>query len=162
DVGGLHPSDPRAIPESRAIAFIERIDETVFAMAGGSHRGVGGMITKIQAASAATQAGCAVVVTDAAAPDALSKILAGERIGTLFAPQGQRAGSRKRWLAAGLEGAGRVRVDGGACRALLEQGRSLLPVGVLGVEGLFEAGDVVTLVDPNGVPIGSGLSNYSS
>ncbi len=163
DVGGLHPRDPRFYPESRAISFIERIDETVVAMAGGSVHGVGGMITKVQAARAATQAGCAVVLTDATAPDALIKILAGERLGTLFAPQGERVGSsRKRWLSAGLGSVGQIRLDDGACRVLLEQGRSLLPVGVTRVEGAFEAGDVVTMVRPNGSPIGSGLTNYSS
>jgi glutamate 5-kinase len=71
-------------------------------------------------------------------------------------------GSRKRWLAVGLTTAGQVRLDAGACRALLEHGRSLLPVGVTSVVGTFEAGDVVTLVGPNGAPIGSGLTNYSS
>jgi glutamate 5-kinase len=162
DVGGLHPHDPRLHPQSRSISFIERIDDTVFAMAGGSDHGVGGMMTKVQAASAATQGGCAVVVTDAAAPDALVKILAGERIGTLFAPQGERLGSRKRWLAAGLGSKGQVRLDAGACRALLEQGRSLLPVGVTAVDGSFEAGDLVTLLGPGGTSIGSGLTNYSS
>lgn len=162
DVGGLHPVDPRVYPESRAISFIETIDESVLAMAGGSHRGVGGMTTKIEAARIATQGGCAVVLTDAAAPDALDRILAGERLGTLFAPQGPRMGGRKRWLAAGFQSKGRVFLDQGACRALLEQGRSLLPVGVTGVEGVFEAGEVVTLVDPSGTPIGSGLTNYSS
>jgi glutamate 5-kinase len=162
DVGGLHPSDPRVHPESRAISFIERVDDEVMAMAGGSAHGVGGMVTKIQAARVATQAGCTVVLTDAAAPDALPRILSGERLGTLFAPQGERAGSRKRWLAAGLGSAGRLRLDAGACRALLEQGRSLLPVGVTAVEGAFEAGDVVTLFSPGGLAIGSGLSNYSA
>jgi glutamate 5-kinase len=162
DVGGLHPSDPRLHPESRAISFIERVDDTVMAMAGGSHRGVGGMTTKVQAARIATQAGGSVVLTDAAAPDALLRILAGERLGTLFAPQGERAGSRKRWLAAGLGSTGQLRLDAGACHALLQKGRSLLPVGVAGVEGAFEAGDVVTLMTLDGVPIGSGLTNYSA
>lgn len=162
DVGGLHPKDPRVHPESRAISFIERIDESVVRMAGGSRTGVGGMITKVQAAQVATQAGCAVVLADAGEPDALQKILSGKRIGTLFAPVGERAGSRKRWLSAGLGTRGTLRLDAGACRALLEHGRSLLPVGVVAVEGEFEAGDLVTLVGPNGSPIGRGLTNYSA
>jgi glutamate 5-kinase len=120
------------------------------------------MTTKVQAASIATQAGCAVVVTDAAAPDGLAKILAGERLGTLFAPQGGRLDGRKRWLAARLGSTGRLRLDEGACRALVRQGRSLLPVGVTAVEGAFEAGDVVTLLSPSGAAIGSGLTNYSA
>jgi glutamate 5-kinase len=162
DVGGLHPRDPRVYPESRAISFIERIDDTVMDIAGASMHGVGGMITKVQAARVATQAGCAVVVTDAAAPNALARILAGERLGTLFAPQGNPLGGRKRWLAAGLGSTGRIRLDDGACRALVEQGRSLLPVGVTAVEGTFEAGHVVTLLSPSGTAIGSGLTNYSA
>jgi glutamate 5-kinase len=162
DVGGLHPRDPQSTPESHAIPFIERIDESVLAMAGGSHNGVGGMITKVQAAAAATQTGCAVIVTDAAAPDSLTRILAGERTGTLFAPQRLQGRSRKRWLAGGVESAGQLGLDTGACRALEDQGRSLLPVGVLSIVGTFEAGDVVTLVNPSGQTIGAGLSNYSS
>ncbi len=171
DVGGLHPKDPRVYPESRAISFIERLDDAVFAMAGGSAStvGVGGMLTKIQAARVATQAGCAVVIADAGEPDALLKILAGRRLGTLFAPQGAGAApswrpvaSRKRWMSAGLSSTGRLVLDAGACRALLDHGRSLLPVGVVRVEGTFEAGDLVTLVDPTGAMIGRGLTNYSA
>jgi glutamate 5-kinase len=164
DVGGLHPKDPRVYPEARAIAFIERVDEAVFRMAGGSGSGVGvgGMFTKAQAAQVATQAGCAVVIADAGEPDALLKVLGGRRLGTLFAPQGERAASRKRWMTAGLSSTGTLMLDAGACRALLEQGRSLLPVGVTAVEGTFEAGDLVTLVTPAGAPIGRGLTNYSS
>jgi glutamate 5-kinase len=171
DVGGLHPRDPRVYPESRAIAFIERVDDAVFRMAGGTAGtvGVGGMITKIQAAQVATQAGCAVVIADAGEADALLKILAGRRLGTLFAPQGAGAtpagrpvASRKRWMSAGLSSAGRVVLDAGACRALLDHGRSLLPVGVVHVEGTFEAGDLVTLVAPSGAMIGRGLTNYSA
>ncbi|HZU06190.1 MAG TPA: glutamate 5-kinase [Chloroflexota bacterium] len=164
DVGGLHPRDPRTHPETHVISFIERIDESVLRMAGSSTNGVGsgGMLTKVLAAQLATQAGCAVVLADASEPDALLKILAGKRLGTLFAPVGERAGSRKRWLAAGLGSAGSLVLDAGACRALLEHGRSLLPVGVVAVEGTFEAGDLVTLLAPTGEPIGRGLTNYSS
>jgi glutamate 5-kinase len=162
DVGGLHPRDPRTYPESRAISFIETIDESVLAMAGGSRSGVGGMITKVEAARIASHGGCAVILTDAAAPDALDRILAGERLGTLFAPQSARMGGRKRWLAAGLQSKGRVHLDQGACTALLEHGRSLLPVGITAVDGSFDAGEIVTLVGPGGSVIGSGLTNYSS
>jgi glutamate 5-kinase len=171
DVGGLHPKDPRVYPESRAISFIERVDDAVFGMAGGAAGtvGVGGMITKIQAAQVATQAGCAVVIADAGESDALLKIVAGRRLGTLFAPQGAGAApagrpvaSRKRWMSAGLSSMGRLVLDAGACRALLDHGRSLLPVGVVQVEGGFEAGDLVTLVAPSGALIGRGLTNYSA
>jgi glutamate 5-kinase len=171
DVGGLHPKDPRVYPEARAIAFIERVDEAVFRMAGGSSSGVGvgGMFTKVQAAQVATQAGCAVVIADAGEWDALLKILGSKRLGTLFAPQGVGAApagrpvaSRKRWMTAGLSSMGTLVLDAGACRALLDQGRSLLPVGVTAVEGTFDAGDLVTLVAPTGAPIGRGLTNYSS
>src|SRR5205085_10005319 len=105
----------------------------------------------------ATTAGCAVVITDAGEPDALLKVLAGRRLGTLFAPQGGRAASRKRWMTAGVGSAGAVTLDAGACRALLEEGRSLLPVGVAEVRGTFEAGELVPRVAPKGPPIGRGL-----
>ncbi len=164
DVGGLYPRDPRTHPESHVISFIERIDDSVLKMAGGATVGVGGMITKLQAAQIATQAGCAVVITDAGEPGALEKIIEGRRLGTLFSPQTEagKPTSRKRWMAAGLSSVGKVYLDDGACRALLAQGRSLLPVGVTDVQGPFEAGDLVTLVGPDGVSIGRGLTNYSS
>src|SRR5262249_48379565 len=116
-----------------------------------------------------TQAGCAVVVADAGEPDALLKIVGGRRLGTLFAPQGagvtpngRPVASRKRWMSAGLGSTGTLVLDAGACRALLEHGRSLLPVGVVTVDGAFEAGDLVTLVNPAGAVIGRGLTNYSA
>ena len=103
-----------------------------------------------------------MVFADAGEPDTLAKILGGRRLGTLFAPQGGLASSRKRWMTAGLSSAGSLLLDAGACRALRDKGRSLLPVGVTDVRGAFEAGDLVTLVGPAGAVVGRGLTNYSS
>jgi len=103
-------------------------------------------------------AGASVIVADARDPRIISAILAGDDVGTLFVPHPQRIQARKHWIAFTLRPRGAILLDQGAVAAVVERGRSLLPVGVLGVRGEFGPGDAVTLVGPDGREVGRGLA----
>jgi glutamate 5-kinase len=127
-----------------------------------SSSGTGGMASKVEAARRAMLAGASVVVADARDPRTIGAILAGEDVGTLFVPHPQRIQARKHWIAFTLRPKGAILLDHGAVTAVTEHGRSLLPVGVLGVRGDFAPGDAVTLVGPDGREIGRGLSRLGA
>jgi len=122
--------------------------------------GTGGMASKIEAARRATLAGANVVVADARAEGVIEAVLAGEDVGTLFVAAAKRLSAKKHWIAFTLRPRGDVVLDRGACDAVRAKGKSVLPVGVLGVRGDFRAGDAVRLLDPDGVEIGRGLARY--
>jgi glutamate 5-kinase len=122
--------------------------------------GTGGMASKVQSARTATRRGVPVVVADARIPDILDRIVAGEDVGTLFLPQGAALPSRKHWIAFTLEPRGALVLDAGAVEAVRTGRRSLLPSGVLGVRGDFEAGDPVRLVAADGREVARGLVRY--
>jgi glutamate 5-kinase len=162
DIAGLYSADPRQEPSATLIGEVPQIDEQIWAMAGGSgtHRGTGGMYTKIQAADLATRAGTPVVIANGALPNVIVRIAAGEPIGTRFLTTGSRLESRKRWLLAETARLSKVSVDAGAARALIERGKSLLPAGVTAVEGSFDRGQTVRIYDPSGREIARGLTQY--
>jgi glutamate 5-kinase len=162
DIDGLYNADPRSNPAAELLPDVAQIDETIWAMAGGSgsHRGTGGMQTKIQAADLATRTGTTVVIANGALPDVIVRIAGGERIGTRFAAAGSRLESRKRWLLAETARQSRLVVDAGAARALTVQGKSLLPAGLSSVEGEFERGQTVRIYDGDGREIARGLTHY--
>ena len=162
DVDGLMTADPRRHRAARLIPTVERIDAQIVRAARRTvtAQGVGGMATKVEAARIATESGVATVVTGGAVQRPLSRLLAGERQGTLFLPAGRFSG-RGRWLAFGLVSRGTVVVDDGASAAL-RRGKSLLPAGIVRVDGTFEAGEAVTIADGRGQELARGLVNYSS
>ena len=166
DVDRLYASDPRHNPHAQPIALVNRVADlaTLGVQVGtaGSPWGTGGMVTKITAARIATAAGVRTVITEGRHPHNLSKILAGELIGTHFLPQTPPMRARKHWLVHGLVPVGRVVVDAGAAHALRTQGKSLLAAGVLAVEGEFPAQSPVQVLDETGREIARGLVNYSS
>lgn len=163
DQEGLYESDPRSNPTARLIPEVKIIDETVWALAGGSGTtlGTGGMLTKIQAAQLATRSGTHTVITHGRTPDVILRLIAGEHMGTHFLPQVSHLEARKRWLLA-EKPQGFLRIDGGACRALQNRGASLLHVGIKAIRGDFERGAVVLIEDENASPIAHGLTNYNS
>lgn len=163
DAPGLYTADPRTHPEAVLIPEVTRITPEIWALAGGagSHRGTGGMHTKIQAAEIATRAGTPVVVAPGDAPDVFLRVASGEAVGTRFLSAGSRLEARKRWILAEIA-PGRVLLDQGAATALKDRGGSLLAVGVRGVEGEFERGQTVRLLTPEGGELGRGLSRYAS
>jgi glutamate 5-kinase len=127
-----------------------------------SSRGKGGMDSKLEAARIATHAGEAAVVANGKVDDILLRIMRGEKVGTLFLPVQEKMASRKRWIGLTTQPRGFIHVDAGAAEALLKKGRSLLASGIRMVEGQFEKGDVVGVVDAGGNEIARGLANYSS
>jgi len=127
-----------------------------------SRLGSGGMGSKMAAAGMVTGAGEVAVIANARAPRVLPRLLAGERIGTLFVPAGRRLSSRRRWIGQASRPAGRLLVDAGAAAALTQRGKSLLASGVLAVEGRFARGATVSILEAGGREIARGLTNYAS
>jgi glutamate 5-kinase len=120
------------------------------------------MRSKLRAARLATAAGEAVIMANGSVDGVLDRVFAAEPVGTLFLPHGQDVPAWKRWVGFTARPKGTLRIDDGARRAVAEQGRSLLPVGVTGVEGEFGKGDVLSVCDAAGKEVARGLSNYSS
>ena len=163
DQAGLYTADPRRDASARLVPRVERIDAEIERLAGDTRgRGIGGMITKLQAAKLALAGGTSVVIADGRRPDVLLSAARGEEIGTLFPSSVDRMESRKRWMVAGLSLKGSIAVDEGASKALREQRRSLLPAGVRDVEGDFQRGDAVAITDGNGRRIACGIANYGA
>jgi glutamate 5-kinase len=161
DVDGLHDGDPLT-PGARRLTDVHGegdLKGVRMGRTGPAGVGTGGMVTKVEAAKIATGAGIPVVLTTAAQ---VRPALAGQPVGTTFHPTAGRRPTRLLWLAHATEGRGRLVLDAGAVRALVERRASLLPAGVLAVEGRFEAGDPVDLVSADGVPVARGLVNYDS
>lgn len=165
DQPGLFTNDPRTHPDAELIHAVEAIDEVLWEIAGGAGTalGTGGMVTKLQAAQLAVRSGTAVVIAQGAHPDVLIELVGpdGEATGTWFQPATSHIESRKRWMLS-EEPQGRVTIDAGAARRLRKGGASLLPVGMVGVEGTFERGVVVSVTGPDGHEIARGLANYSA
>ena len=163
NVDGLYTADPRSDPTAALVPTVENIDAAVSEMAGvtKSSLGTGGMKSKLKAARLATAAGGAVVMANGARDNILDDLFAGEPVGTLFLPQGN-VSARKRWVGFTVRPRGVVTVDDGAKRAVLDQGKSLLPVGVRGVRGDFGKGDVISVCDTTGTEFARGLSNYTA
>ena len=164
DQPGLFTADPRTNPDAQLIPEVNKIDETVKALAGGSVSGlgVGGMATKLQAADVARRAGADVVIAAGRAPNVIERIVAGESVGTRFPALENPLENRKRWIFAGRKARGCVVIDAGAARALLENGRSLLPAGITAVTGTFERGDTICIEGANGQELARGISRYAS
>ncbi len=161
DVDGLYDGPPRD-PRARLLPDVRGEDDLAAVDVGGSGLagvGTGGMVTKVEAARIATGAGIPVVL---AAAGAATAALAGEQVGTLFHPTGRRRPTRLLWLAHATEPTGRLHLDAGAVRAVVERRASLLAAGMTSVDGGFAAGDPVDLVDPEGVPVARGLVNFDA
>ncbi len=166
DQKGLYTNDPRRDADAQLIDEVtgSEIPRALWEAAGGSSSGLGtgGMFTKLQAADLARRGGAAVVIAYGKEPNVLARIARGERLGTLFHPLVSTLESRKRYILAGNRAVkGVITIDDGAARALC-QGGSLLPIGIINVEGSFEAGDTVRLVSAAGKEIATGLVNYNA
>ncbi|WP_435100631.1 glutamate 5-kinase [Arhodomonas sp. AD133] len=162
DQAGLYDADPRRDPAATLIHEADADDERLIAMCSDAPGvlGSGGMRAKVLAAARAARAGAVTVITSGREANALARVRAGDRVGTLLWPSRQRLAARKRWLAGQLQARGRLWLDDGAVRVLREAGRSLLPVGVVRVDGRFVRGDMVACLDEAGNEVARGLVNY--
>lgn len=164
DQHGLYTADPRKNPDAQFVHVGDAGDPALEAMAGGagSSLGRGGMITKILAAKRAAGSGASTVIAWGREPDALLRLMQGESIGTLLLAQTQKMQARKQWIADHLQLRGAVTIDAGAVLKLRDEGKSLLPIGMMSVEGDFSRGDVIAIRDSSGQEIARGLTNYAS
>jgi glutamate 5-kinase len=164
DQQGLFTADPRRDPTATLVETAVAGDPDLERMAGGvgSTIGRGGMLTKIIAAKRAARSGAATIIACGREPDVLTRLFAGEPLGTLLTADRTSLAARKQWLADHVRLAGRLMLDDGAVRALTRDGKSLLPIGVVAVAGNFGRGEIVGCFAPDGREIARGLVNYGA
>ncbi len=164
DTAGLYTADPATDPDARLIEHVDHIGRAIEEAAAGQagQRGTGGMATKVEAARLATQSGAHVVIADGREADVVPRAVQGEGVGTHFLPTVDRLESRRRFLLSALRERGRITVDEGAVRALVRDGKSLLPAGIVSASGDFGRGDVVRVETREGEHIASGTTNYAA
>lgn len=165
DVDGLYTANPQTHPYAVIVPEVAEITPEIEASAGGvgSARGTGGMATKIQAAKAATSSGIHLVIASGTEKNAITRVLQGEELGTLFVSRENRLQFRKRWLAFGAKIAGSIVVDEGCAKAIRKAGGcSILPAGVFAVQGEFLPGSTVSVIDKDAHELARGLVHYSS
>lgn len=163
DVDGLYDVHPDQ-PDAQLVGRIDHASEVDLAAVGGvgSHVGSGGMRTKVEAALIATASAAHAVVANARRPGVIHEVVDGQEVGTWFVAGTRRLEARRLWIGYALRPSGRLHVDQGAVAALVERGRSLLGVGITGVDGSFQAGDAVEVVDPEGTVLARGLSAFAA
>lgn len=164
DIDGLYDANPATNPDARLIPLVRGVTREIERMAGGSGSqvGTGGMATKVSAAKKAARYGVPTILVPGRQPGIIAAAVSGEQVGTFFLPAKDGLNRRKHWIAYTLRPAGKVLVDAGAQRALLEKGTSLLPSGITGVVGRFERGSCVRICGPDGGEIARGLTDYAS
>ena len=156
-------SDPRQTADAQLIQTADVHDSMLDAIAGaGGALGRGGMATKLSAARLAARSGTATIIANGRQPDAITNVTGGALLGTFLQTQRQPESARKQWLASLLHAQGSLVLDDGAVKGVSDQGRSLLPIGVISVSGKFQRGDLVSCVDSAGRERARGLVNYSS
>jgi len=162
DIDGLYERDPKKDKTARLIPLVEEVDHLVVEEGTMGVWGVGGMASKVESAKKVAHFGIPTIFANGKDSEVLKKVVDGKEVGTLFLPVEDRLTSRKHWIAFSTRPTGRIVVDEGARRAILEGGKSLLPAGVKRVEGGFEAGEAVSCADLKGREFARGLVNYSS
>ena len=164
DQAGLYSADPRKNPDAEFVQHAVAGDDTLEQMAGGagSSVGTGGMLTKILAAKRAARSGAHTIIASGREEAVLVRLAEGEVIGTHLRSEQGKILAKKQWMADHLRVSGQLKLDAGAVKVLCNEGKSLLPVGVIAVEGHFERGDVVACIDEQGKEVARGLVNYSS
>jgi glutamate 5-kinase len=164
DIDGLFDCDPRKNPDARLLPVVSTIGKDIVKIAGDipGTLGTGGMLSKVQAGRKVTAAGIPMVIANGESPDILLRLFKGESFGTFFVPKKEKLASRKCWIAFTLKPKGILKIDDGAAEAVLKHGKSLLPSGIIDIEGEFGVGASVCFAKNGEEPFGCGLVNYSS
>ena len=164
DVDGLYTANPTLDAAARKLDTVDAVTDEIARLvwAGSGAGSVGGMATKLQAAQKAATAGVPMIIANGRTEHVLVRLLGGEPLGTFFAPRTDRPGARKRWIAFAVPPQGRLTVDAGAVQALTLGGKSLLPSGVVQVDGDFAAGEVVAVTQEDGKEFARGLVNFDA
>lgn len=163
DVDGLYDENPKENPNAKLINVVEEVTDEIMALGSdASDGGRGGMRTKLKAARLVTRFGGKVLIANGKIPYVINKIFAGEEIGTMFLPQTQGLSDKKRWIGYATNIIGKIVVNSGAKKALVEKEKSLLPIGVVDVVHEFNKGDVISIVDENDNEFARGIVNYDS
>ena len=162
-IDGLFDRDP-AEPGAKLIPVVEEWNDDLLGLASvkRSARGSGGMQSKLESVRTATAVGECVIIANGTDPTILDRILRAEEVGTLFLARGADVPAWKRWIGFTIRPKGKLHLDAGAARAIGQQGKSLLAAGIVRVEGRFDQGEVVSLIDPQGIEFARGLTNYDS
>lgn len=162
DIDGLYSENPHVNPDAVLISEVDELNQAIYMSAGdaGTTRGTGGMRTKLEAARISMSSGVHMVIANGSGKDTIRQVVNGEAVGTHFTPKEVRPHIKKRWVAFGKRLQGGVVIDEGCAKSILHKGSSLLPVGVVGVEGSFAKGDTVSVIF-NGEEIARGLANYA-
>jgi len=162
DIEGLYDSNPKLNKDANLIREVEEVTDDILSLASGvSDGGRGGMRTKLEAAKLVNRFGGKVLIANGKIPFVINKIFAGDEIGTMFLPSKETLSGKKRWIGYATNIIGKIVVNDGAKEALL-QGRSLLPIGVIGVVEEFKKGDVISIIDSSKREIARGIVNYDS
>jgi len=165
DIDGFFDKNPRINPDAKLISEVYDIDEKIEKAAGGigSSVGSGGMVTKIRSAKICVFSGIPMIIANSREKDVIKRILSGENIGTFFVPkENKKLKSLKRWIAYGMITKGSIKIDKGAEDAIVNNGKSLLPVGIINVEGYFLKGDNILVLSADDRMIAKGISNLAS
>jgi glutamate 5-kinase len=165
DIEGLYDKNPQEHKDAKLVSFVEKVTPVIEKLAGGvgSMYGSGGMISKIKAAKVCSFSGIAMVIANSKTPDVIEKIVSFEKIGTFFAPRtSHKVKSIKRWIAFGTGTKGKIVIDKGAEDAVTNKGKSILPVGIIKVEGKFSRGDTLKVFSVDDKLIAKGISNFSN
>lgn len=164
DVNGLYTADPATDGSAHLIHEVTKIDSRIKSIAGGAgtQMGTGGMRTKITAAEISMNSGVKMIIANGRIPDVIVKAANGEHVGTIFLPSDEHLGGRKRWIAFGASIKGKIVVNDGAKKMIINNGKSVLAAGIIDVIGNFSSGDMVAVIDKEGNQIARGFVNYSA
>ncbi len=164
DIDGLYDKDPRVYPDAKLIPKVATYSKHIEKVAGDipGALGTGGMLSKIKAARKVTASGIPMVIAAGMRPNVLTELVAGEAIGTFFEPKANKLNRKKCWIGYTVNTQGTISVDDGAAKALLNNGKSLLPSGIVDVQGKFPVGAAVAVIAKGGRLIGNGLVNYNA
>ena len=162
DINGLYDSNPKDNPDAKLISEVKELTEEIEGYASAASKGGrGGMITKLQAAKVVTHSGGHVLIANGKSPQVIRRLFEGEKMGTTFYPVEQMS-QKRRWIAYATNITGQIVVNEGAKKAVIEKNKSLLSIGIVKINGTFDRGDVISILDENNVEFARGIANYDS